>query len=85
MAFIIADFRIRIAVLKARSQEPASRIENEKSKSEYLFSTGYWILCLFFLAPDTLAFEVGSGPAPYLWARLFLGTFLARVVLRVAG
>ena len=35
---------MRIADLKARSQESGARIQNKRSKSEYLFSTDYWLL-----------------------------------------
>ena len=38
---IIEELRLKIEDLKARSQESESRIQNEKLKGEYLFSTGY--------------------------------------------
>ncbi len=37
--------------MRARSQESESRIQNEKSKSDYLFSTDYWLRATDYSLP----------------------------------
>ena len=50
-----AGSRFRIANCEFKNKKAGVRIQNEKSKSKYLFSTGYRLLnsLFLFLTPDT--------------------------------
>jgi hypothetical protein len=45
---VISNCELRIEDLKTRRQESESRIQDEKSKSKYLFSTNYCLLSTEF-------------------------------------